>query len=49
MERGTGHGERGIGKRVLAAAALVALNSPPDCVTDDEAKLMREIAREVAK
>lgn len=29
--------------------ALSALKSHPDCVTDDEAKLMREIAKEVAK
>ncbi len=30
-------------------ADLGALKSHPDCVTDDEAKLMREIAKEVAK
>lgn len=33
----------------LLDADLGALKSHPDCVTDDEAKLMREIAMEVAK
>ena len=33
----------------LLDADLGALTSHPDCVTDDEAKLMREIAQEVAK
>ncbi len=33
----------------LFGANLASLPSHPDCVTDDEAKLMREIAQEVAK